>query len=415
VLEVATEIVMPKLGMGMEKGTVVAWQKQVGDPVQKGETLVEIRSEKIEFEVEAPEDGVLLDIAVPNEGVVPCGTIIGYVGSPAELVNTDSSHVTQTTAVAVAAPPQKKIKISPVAKKMAEAAGLRIDSIVGTGPDGRITKEDVERAIAAGSPDVSPHVETKPTTAPPSLAAKIPEENIQHLSAAPSEPAKVFVTGMRKAIANRMLQSLQQTAQLTITMSADVTDALEIQRQHGERIRERYDTKLTVTDFVARATVLALLEHPQVNSVFSDSEILQHTEVHLGIAVALDDGLIVPTIRNADRLSFIDLAKAVKSVSQRARSGKLHGEETGGSTFTITNLGAYGVEYFTPILNPPETGILGVGSVQDQPRYIGSELQRRSILPLSLTFDHRALDGAPAAQFLGTVKRYLETPIHLLL
>jgi pyruvate dehydrogenase E2 component (dihydrolipoamide acetyltransferase) len=211
-----------------------------------------------------------------------------------------------------------------------------------------------------------------------------------------------------------MLESLQHSAQLTLTMQVDVTETLSLQAEHGHRILARHDVKLTITDFVARAVVLALLKHPGVNRSWSESGMVQYTRVHLGIAVALKEGLIVPVIRNADSLPFIDLAKAVKSISQRARTANLTEHETGGSTFTITNLGAYGIEFFTPILNPPESGILGVGAVKHVPMYIGDELQRRSVLPLSLTFDHRILDGAPAAAFLGTVKNFLEDPISLL-
>lgn len=405
----ATSIVMPKLGMGMENGTVVAWMNKIGDEVGQGKGIVVIHSEKIEFEVESPTNGVLIDILVPEEGVVPYGTVIGYIGAPGE----------QPPSLENSKQPDDSIKsksrtviISPVARKMAEEAkGLDVNGLRGTGPGGRITKEDVERAIVSQKQQGTSTTTMENTESLCSSETRVPMDAPSNSTLA---PARMPLMGMRKTIAMRMSQSLQESAQLTITMSVDVTDARLLIRQHAENMRDRYDLKLTITDFVARAATLALIEHPIVNSTWSDFEVIQHNQVHLGIAVALDDGLIVPVIQNAERMSLVDLAKVIKSLSQRAKSGKLSSNETGGSTFTITNLGAYGVEFFTPILNPPETGILGVGSAQDIPAYVGENLQRRSLLPLSLTFDHRVLDGVPAAKFLGNIKRYLEDPISML-
>lgn len=420
----ASEVIMPKLGMGMEDGTVVEWKKDVGDPVKKGDVVVVISSEKIELEVEAADDGILLDIVVPNGESVPVGTVIGYIGTPGEKVGDEEKRQASFTAdeqvaavaesarsVATLASPVKKskVKITPIARKMAEAAGLDIEKIVGTGPQGRITKEDVEKAIANQASLSSTSIQEKPITNESTRvdrAQEIVEDNT------PEE--RKLVSGMRKVIATRMYESLRQSAQLSMTMTADVSDLLLLQKQMAEDVLSRYELKLTVTDFIARAVVLALQQHKQMNSALIGESIHTYSHVHLGIAVALDNGLVVPVIRHAERRTFIELAKEIKSLGRRARSGQLNPDELKGSTFTITNLGAYGVEVFTPILNPPETGILGVGAIQDAPVYIGESLQRRSLLPLSLTFDHRVLDGAPAAQFLATVKRYLEQPYSLL-
>ncbi|MFP7294616.1 dihydrolipoamide acetyltransferase family protein [Bacillus safensis] len=375
----AVEVVMPKLGMSMKEGTVSVWNKEVGETVNKGESIASINSEKIEMEIESPAEGTILDIKVPEGEGVPPGTIICYIGEGNEQVEEKKEKDLP--------PKQKKErkKISPVARKIAQSANLDIHTLVGTGPDGRITKADVLRAL----PDE--------------------KENQQN------EPKHQPVSMMRKTIASRMMESLQTSAQLTITMKADVTKLTALQSELNETAAARHDMKLTMTDFVAKAVVLSLLEHPAMNSQYQNDRVETFEYVHLGIAAALDHGLAVPVIRHAEKLSLIELAKSIKSYGKKAREGRLLHDEIEGSTFTITNLGAYGVEHFTPILNPPEAGILGVGKANHMPVYHGNELCKGTILPLSLTFDHRVLDGAPASQFLSTVKAYLENPVSILL
>ncbi|KKD40574.1 dihydrolipoamide acetyltransferase family protein [Bacillus sp. FSL L8-0167] len=375
----AVEVVMPKLGMSMKEGTVSVWNKEVGETVNKGESIASINSEKIEMEIESPAEGTILDIKVPEGEGVPPGTVICYIGEGNEQVEEKKEKDLL--------PKQKKVrkKISPVARKIAQSANLDIHTLVGTGPDGRITKADVLRAL----PDE--------------------KENQQN------EPKHQPVSMMRKTIASRMMESLQTSAQLTITMKADVTKLTALQSELNETAAARHDMKLTMTDFVAKAVILSLLEHPAMNSQYQNDRVETFEYVHLGIAAALDHGLAVPVIRHAEKLSLIELAKSIKSYGKKAREGRLLHDEIEGSTFTITNLGAYGVEHFTPILNPPEAGILGVGKADHMPVYHGNELCKGTILPLSLTFDHRVLDGAPASQFLSTVKTYLENPVSILL
>ncbi|AYJ91218.1 2-oxo acid dehydrogenase subunit E2 [Bacillus safensis] len=375
----AVEVVMPKLGMSMKEGTVSVWNKEVGETVNKGESIASINSEKIEMEIESPAEGTILDIKVSEGEGVPPGTVICYIGEGNEQVEEKKEKDLP--------PKQKKerIKISPVARKIAQSANLDIQTLVGTGPDGRITKADVLRAL----PDEKEKQQKEPKHQPVSM--------------------------MRKTIASRMMESLQTSAQLTITMKADVTKLTALQSELNETAGARHDMKLTMTDFVAKAVVLSLLEHPAMNSQYQNDRVETFEHVHLGIAAALDHGLAVPVIRHAEKLSLIELAKSIKSYGKKAREGKLLHDEIEGSTFTITNLGAYGVEHFTPILNPPEAGILGVGKADHMPIYHGNELCKGTILPLSLTFDHRVLDGAPASQFLSTVKRYLENPVSILL
>ncbi|XOK61818.1 dihydrolipoamide acetyltransferase family protein [Paenibacillus elgii] len=431
----AVEVVMPKLGMAMKEGSVSLWHKKEGDPVTKGEIIANIGSEKIETDLEAPADGVLLKIVVPEGEGVPPGTVIGYIGQPGEQVGAEAVGAAAGAAtdgspsggavpdeapaggpVSAEAPAHgRDIKISPVARKMAEAAGLDIAKLTGTGPQGRITKEDVEHAIA--NPPSAPAAPASAgeaaassdgANAAPSAATAVPSGFTEHTEQIP-------VTGIRKVIAARMHDSLQQSAQLTLTLRADVTDLLALQRQMSETAQRQHEVKLTVTDFIARAVVLSLKRHKQMNSAYIDDRIHVFDHVHLGIAVALDKGLVVPVIPHADRYSVLDLSRQIKALAQQARNGQLGSDALQGSTFTITNLGAYGIDYFTPILNTPEAGILGVGSVAEMPVYKGDSLQRRSLLPLSLTFDHRVLDGAPAAEFLRAVKDALEDPYRLVL
>ncbi|MFX0572141.1 dihydrolipoamide acetyltransferase family protein [Bacillus pumilus] len=375
----AVEVVMPKLGMSMKEGTVSVWNKEVGETVNKGESIASINSEKIEMEIESPAEGTILDIKVSEGEGVPPGTVICYIGEGNEPVEEKKARDNQSK------PKKERKKISPVARKMANSANLDIDTLVGTGPGGRITKEDVLHAL--------------------------PEREEKKQNETEHQPINM----MRKTIASRMMESLQTSAQLTITMKADVTQLTNLQQQLNGTAIARYDTKLTITDFVAKAAILSLLEHPAMNSQYHNGVLETFENVHLGIAAALDNGLAVPVIQHAERLTLIELAKSIKLYGQKAREGKLLHDEIQGSTFTLTNLGAYGVEHFTPILNPPEAGILGVGTMYDTPVYRDDELCKGTILPLSLTFDHRVLDGAPASAFLSTVKAHLEEPISTLL
>jgi pyruvate dehydrogenase E2 component (dihydrolipoamide acetyltransferase) len=407
----AVEVVMPKLGMAMKEGTVSVWNKEVGDSVAKGEPIASVNSEKIEIDVESPSEGTVLKIMVPEGEGVPPGTVICYIGYPGEdVVITDTMSQVQNLEVenktglnrkTESIPPpnnaQERVRISPIARKMAEAGKLDVEKIQGTGPGGRITKEDVQEALKSSL-----------------IQSELKKESDVTLARSLGESQQIPVSGIRKVIAVRMYDSLQNTAQLTINMKIDVTALIALQKQTVETIQRLYENKLTMTDFIARAVVLSLQQHQQMNSAYIGDKIYLYKNVHLGMAVALERGLVVPVIRDAEKCSLIDLSRNIKALAQRARQGQLLNEEMQDSTFTISNLGAYGVEHFTPILNPPEAGILGVGAVNDIPVYIGEKIERRSILPLSLTFDHRVLDGAPAAAFLQTVKQYLEEPITML-
>lgn len=398
----AVEVVMPKLGMAMKEGIITSWNIKAGDNVAKGELIASINSEKIETEIEAPADGTVLDIAVSEDEGVPPGTVICYIGKPNEKVEMqESTYVVEEKTSNIEVQnvqhqepygkevAEQRVKISPVAKKIATSENLDIKALVGTGPGGRITKADVLKVL-----EVRVNI------------LEVPKQE---------ESTEIPVTGMRKAIANRMHASLQNSAQLTLTMKVDVTNLVALHKEIAEVVQKRYDNKLTITDFVSRAVVLALREHKEMNSAFINDVIHQFEHVHLGMAVALEKGLVVPAIRFANNLSLVELSKEIKNVAQKARAGSLSSDDMQGTTFTISNLGSFGIEYFTPVLNTPETGILGIGAIEHVPVYKGKKLKKGSMLPLSLTFDHRVLDGAPAAAFLRTIKHYLEEPVTILL
>ncbi|WP_269773837.1 dihydrolipoamide acetyltransferase family protein [Bacillus siamensis] len=396
----AVKVVMPKLGMAMKKGEVSVWNKKVGDPVEKGESIASINSEKIEMDIEAPESGTLLHIKVKEGEGVPPGTAICYIGENGEEVREKETPAPENEEKPKAEPEhipapkagqkrKHRVKISPVARKMAEKAGLKVDTLNGTGPGGRIVKADVIKAMKTEAE---------------------PQSSVQR-----AQPEGKPASAMRKVIADRMHKSLQNSAQLTLTMKADITELLKWQRQLADSAKKRSGVKLTVTHFVSRAAVLALKQHPELNSSYQEERIITYPYVHLGMAVSLENGLVVPVIRDAEKLSFLELADHISTSARRAREGNASGDDLRGSTFSITNLGGYGVEHFTPILNPPEAGILGVGASYETPAFKGDELVKSTILPLSLTFDHRVCDGAPAADFLKTVKTLLEEPAGLIL
>ncbi|WP_050179800.1 dihydrolipoamide acetyltransferase family protein [Domibacillus robiginosus] len=419
----AVKLIMPKLGMGMEEGTVVEWLKQEGEEVKKGDSVAVISSDKIEKDVEAPADGVLLKIQAASDEIVKVGEAIGFVGEAGE--ETEAIHapqpelhqeapeipmeipasIEQTTEPFTAKAEKNggRIRVSPAARKLAKEHDLDITGIPGTGPNGRITRSDVERHL---------HHPAQPAAASQPVSVPAPEADVEPMASRSSAAGKP-IAGMRKVIAERMFNSLQTTAQLTITMRADVTDLMTIRKQMNESLAEE-GIQFTLTDFVARAVIASLKKHPEMNATLENNRLALHDRVHLGVAVALDGGLMVPVINDACRLSMRGLSERIRSNAEDVRSGRVQAEKLKGSTFTITNLGNYDVEYFTPVLNPPEIGILGLGRAMAEAVFIGDDLQKRTIQPLSLTFDHRAIDGSPAAAFLQTLKGMLEQPYRML-
>ena len=393
----ATEIKLPRLGQGMESGTIVKWLKAEGEPVTKGEPLYELDTDKVTQEVEAEADGVLLAISV-REGEVLVGRTIGVIGKPGESfeVAAEPAPAAPVTAapapvVELAAEPAPapatdnggRLKASPLARRIARERGIDLHALSGTGPDGRIVAEDVERAAAGGAP----------------------------LRAVPSAPVEgvelVPLTSLRKTIARRMTEAWQAPA-FQISMSADMSRALELRALLVERQGD--GAKPTISDVLTKVCAAALLQHRAVNARFAGDAVELHPTANIGIAVALPGGLVVPVIPSCERKTIQEIANARSDVVGRARDGKLTQADLEGGTFTISNLGMFGVEQFVAVLNPPEAAILAVGAIEEKPVVRDGELEIVPLMNLTLTCDHRSIDGATAAEFLGTAKAFLEEP-----
>ena len=413
----ANEVKLPRLGQGMESGTIVKWLKSEGDQVEKGEPLYELDTDKVTQEVEAEASGVLLKITVA-EGEADVGTTIAVIGEQGE----DVSAIVGATAQPVAEAAQEegspgaareqerergrdattaeqmpetrtpsqgngagaRIKASPLARRIARERGIELGSLKGTGPEGRIVAEDVERA-AAGAP------------APAAPAPAIP-----------GEIERVPLTSVRRTIARRLTEAWQAPA-FQIAMSADMTRAQHLHARLAEQAKEG-EPRPTVTDILTKACAAALMRHRAVNALWAEDAIELHPSANVGIAVAIEAGLVVPVIHQAERLTIAELAAARADIVTRARDNKLRQEDLDGGTFTISNLGMFGVEQFVAVLNPPQAAILAVGAIEPKAVPIETGLEPRPLMTMTLTCDHRSLDGATAADFLRTVKAFLEEP-----
>jgi pyruvate dehydrogenase E2 component (dihydrolipoyllysine-residue acetyltransferase) len=400
---VPTEVILPRLGQGMESGTIVRWLKSEGEPVEKGEPLFELDTDKVTQEVEAEAAGVLLKIAIA-EGEVPVGQTVAFIGSEGEDVpevaaaapteeeaQTDAKPSEPEPAPAQETPQQAaiasgngRIKASPLARRMARERGIELTGIRGTGPDGRIVAEDVERAEAGGP------------TAPVAAPAPVPTGEVE----------RIPLSNVRKTIARRLTEAWQIPV-FQLQVSADMTRVNAL----VARLRERDpDVRVTVTDVLTKVCAQALMRHREVNAEFTEDAILLHPSANVGLAVAAPQGLVVPVIRSAERLSLTEIAGVRADLVGRAREAKLRAEDLEGGTFTISNLGMYAVESFTAVLNPPQAAIVAVGATEERVVPTGGETAVRPMVTLTCTFDHRAVDGAPAAAFLQTLKESLEDP-----
>jgi len=412
----ATEIKLPRLGQGMESGTIVKWLKSEGEPVEKGEPLYELDTDKVTQEVEADASGVLLQIAV-QEGEVPVGRTIAVIGEEGEEVTASrnggeepapgsAESDVQTVEAPSQAPARERerqevreepgereisaqrdggrVKASPLARRIARERGVDLTSVAGTGPEGRIVAEDVERAQVGAAP------------AP--AAAPVPAGEVERRE----------LTSIRRTIARRLTEAWQIPV-FQLQTSVDMTRANAL----VERLREG-GTKATVTDVLTKVCAEALMRHREVNARWTDEAILLFPSANVGIAVATQQGLVVPVIHGAERLRLAEIAAARAEVVGRARDGKLAREDLEDGTFTISNLGMFRVESFTAVLNPPQAAIVAVGATEEKPVALDGEVVARPMLTLTATFDHRAVDGAPAAEFLQTAKELLEEPVLML-
>ena len=388
----AVEVVMPKFGLTMTEGTIQQWFKSEGDTIKNGEALFEVETEKVLYEVEAPADGTVAKLLYAIEAVVGVGLPVAIIAEAGEEVAEVAAQYADAAAAPVAAPPEPapvaastappaaeekrgRVPVTPAARKLAKEHNIDLSGVTGTGPRGRITREDVQKIIDSGG-----------QAAPPPAPA-----------ATPATTEDIPLRGMRKVIAERMQQSLQGSAQLTISTEVDVTQLID------RRQEVRQEFSVTYTDFIVQACAHALRQHPRMNASLEGNIIHVHGDIHVGLAVALDEGLIVPVVRDVDKKSLKDIAAEAKTLAEKARASQLKLEEVSGGTFTVSNLGMYGVDAFTPIINAPQSGILGVGRIVEKPVIYRGEITRRSMMVLSLTFDHRVIDGAPAGAFLQTV------------
>jgi len=407
---VATEITLPRLGQGMESGVIVRWLKQEGDAVSKGEPLYELDTDKVTQEVEAEVDGVLQTIVV-SEGEVEVGATIamietnGAAGSPdgepaRSAAPPEPEAAPEPEQPAEEAPPDGaqpsapdpqapdgRLKASPLARRIARERGVDLAAVMGTGPEGRILAEDVEKA-AVGAPASAPQPPTPPI---------------------PSGEAEVVVlSSVRKTIARRLTEAWAAPV-FQLAVSADMSEVLALRQTLVEQTAEG-DPKPTVNDVLVRLAATALVRHRPVNATFDGEQITRHPAAHVGIAVAAPQGLVVPVVRDADRRTVEEIARARADLVGRARDNKLKLPDLEGGTFTISNLGMFGVEQFTAVLNPPQVAILAVGSVEDEPVARDGQVVVAPIAHLVLTCDHRAIDGADGAAYLQTLVALLERP-----
>ncbi|MGW5918654.1 dihydrolipoamide acetyltransferase family protein [Nocardia fluminea] len=416
------EIVMPRLSDTMEDGVVSAWLKQVGDRITRGEIVAEIETDKALMELEAYDDGVLEKILAEPGVRVAIGEPIAIVGDgTASAADSGAAAVTQSVAVpsVVSSPARGSepqdisqsatasvssrvvVKSSPLARKIARELQVDMDSVVGTGPGGRVTKRDVEAAHSAA--------------APADLVAPSRDENVVAVQQVPvsGEFEEVALTNIQRVSAVRLTESKQQAPHFYLTSAIDVTELFAFRARINATLEAAGDSKVSVNDLLVKAVAVALRKDPSVNVSFAGDKLLRHKGIHIGVAVATPVGLLVPVIRDADRKSVSEIATESRDKATRARDRKLRAEDMSGGTFTISNLGMFGIEQFTAVINSPESAILAVGAAADELRLDNDEVVARKILRVTMSADHRAIDGAVAAQFLATLKELIENPLRI--
>ncbi|WP_280253469.1 dihydrolipoamide acetyltransferase family protein [Nocardia abscessus] len=423
------DIIMPRLSDTMEDGVVSAWLKNVGDQITRGEIVAEIETDKALMELEAYDDGVLEKILAEPGVRVPIGEPIAIVGD-----GTASSEVSAVRGTAAAATrssdapsdvgsaardaaPQRVshsdtfsgscrtdvVKSSPLARKIARELRVDMDSVVGTGPGGRVTKRDVEAAHSAAEPG-SPTVIVTPPDASAIAVQDVP---------ASGEFEEVALTTIQRVSATRLTESMQQAPHFYLTSAIDVTELFAFRARINATQDAAGDSKVSVNDLLVKAVAVALRKDSSVNVSYAGDKLLRHRGIHIGVAVATPAGLLVPVIRDADRKRISEIATESRDKATRARDRKLRADDMTGGTFTISNLGMFGIEQFTAVINSPESAILAVGAAADELRLENDEVVARKILRVTLSADHRAIDGAVAAQFMATLKELLENPLRI--
>ncbi len=439
----ATKIVMEALSPTMEEGRLVAWKKREGDAVKSGETLAEVETDKAVMELVAREDGVLRKVLLAEGSTIPVGALVAIVGTKDEDISgvlpaappppgvggrgsaapapaagvVPKAPAAPAAAAAPAAPTAAaatlhptpshptpasgRVRSSPLARRLAAEKGLDLRLVTGSGPAGRVIRRDVEAAGAAATAVATPAA-GEPPRAPLALAPALPAEGFRD----------VPLTTMRKTIARRLTESLGPVPHFFLTSEIEMERAWEA-RQHLAGLGEAY--KVSFNDLIVKAVALALRRHPAVNAAFLGDHVRFHGDVHVGVAVAVEDGLITPVIRHADRKGLQEIAAEGRALAERARARRLTPEEYTGATFSVSNLGMFDIDEFTAVINPPEAGILAVGRIAQRPVAADGAVAVRRTMRVTMSCDHRVVDGATGAKFLQTVKLMLENPLAMLL
>ncbi len=445
----AEEVVMPQLGLTMTEGTLVRWLKREGENVAKGEPLIEVQSDKVTMEVESTDSGVLGGIRVQEGEVVPVGQAIAYLLEPGEDVPESEPEKTAPPPLQPEAAPEptaavpresgERVKASPAAKRVAKERGVDLAAVMGTGTGGRIVEADV---VAAAEKAAQPVAEGRVKASP--LAKKIAKErgldlkriagtgpggrivkrDVLAAAAAPaSTPAAMVATGgeliplsgIKKVTAERMLESFRTAPHFYLTAEVDAGNLVELRRRLLPGVEERTGVRLSLTDLMIRIVALALREHPAANALWTGEAIQRASQANVGLAIAAPSGLLVPVIHEAGKMTISEVATRRQDLVERARSGKLALEDFEGGTFTLTNLGMYGIAVFNAILNPPQATILAVGRIADRPAVRDGQIVARPLMYVTLSSDHRQLDGVEAAQFLQRIRELVEDPYLLLI
>ncbi|MFQ5959982.1 MAG: dihydrolipoamide acetyltransferase family protein [Candidatus Methylomirabilales bacterium] len=405
-----SEVVMPKMGYDMTEGTIVRWVKQEGDEVKHGEVIAEVETTKVTVEVEAYGSGVVRKIVVPEGQTVPVGEVIAIIAGRDEAIPgleekappaiKEAPRPAARPAEAVVATKEEaapRIAASPVARQIARQQGVDLKRIHGTGPGGRIVKEDVE-AFLKERPAEIPRPAPVPAAAPAAAPHEIPHEHRD-------------LSRIRQTIARRMAESKRVAPHFYVTSDIDMTEALRLRQSLNALVDER--GKISVTDMLVKAAARTLREFPEANASFAEGKLRIYQRINIGVAVALDQGLVTPVIPDCDTKPLSQIAQEAKQLVERARTGRMRPDDLTPGTFTISNLGMFDVEEFAAVINPPEAAVLAVGSVVPRPVVVDGEVKVADRMKVTLSADHRVLDGAVAARFLQRLKLFLEQPLHL--
>ncbi|MGO9310370.1 MAG: dihydrolipoamide acetyltransferase family protein [Spirochaetia bacterium] len=389
----AHNIIMPKTGMAMEEGTVVRWLKKVGETVAKGEAIALIETDKVTMDLESDYDGTLLAIVHGDGETVKATLTIAWLGAPGEKV-----------------PALEKVPATPAARASAAEAGIALSSVAGTGPGGAVRVKDLSKAMSVKATPLARKVAEMSSVDLAGIegsgaGGRVRKADVEAHAETRAAGTSIPISGMRRVIAEKMVRSHHECPSVTLVTRVDVTELVSLRA----RMNSGDSGKVSYTDFIVRAAAMALREHPLVNSVIEGERILLREQINIGIAVALEDGLIVPVLHGAEALGVRQIAAAARNLAGRARAGSLTPGDCAGGTFTITNLGMYGITEFTPLINSPESAILAIGAIEEAFRTgADGRIESRKVMSLCLTHDHRHIDGAPAAVFLARIRALLE-------